>query len=55
MQQSFTSRDECVKYMKDTPEIIDDIMKLEPTNTGMYFQCLNNNEVARHKIRREAI
>ena len=55
MQQIFKSRSACVKYMKDTPEIVNDIMKLNPTNTGMYFQCLDTNEVARYKVKRESI
>jgi len=55
MQQIFESKTACVKYMKDTPEIINDIMKMNPNNTGMYFQCLNTNEIAQHQIKRESI
>lgn len=55
LQKSFSSKVQCVKYMKDTPGIINDIMKMNPTNTGMYFQCLNTNEVARYKIKQQAI
>jgi hypothetical protein len=45
MQRSFTTRLECVKYLKDTPEIINDIQNMRPTNTGMRFRCLDTNEV----------
>lgn len=55
MQKIFTSKTACVKYMKDTPEIINDVMKMNPTNTGMYFQCLDTNEIAQYKIKRESI
>ncbi len=55
MQESFNNKDACVKYIKETPGIINDIMILEPTNTGMYFQCLDTKEVARYKIKRQAI
>ena len=55
MQESFISKDACVKYMEQTPGIIDDIMILEPSNTGMYFQCLDTDEVSRLKIKRKSI
>ena len=40
---------------KQTPGIINDIMILEPSNTGMYFQCLDTDEVSRLKIKRKSI
>ena len=55
MQESFISKDACVKYMAETPGIINDIMILEPTNTGMYVQCLDTNVVSRYKLKRKAI
>ena len=55
MQESFISKDACVKYMAQTPGIINDIMILEPTNTGMYFQCLDTNVVSRLQIKRKSI
>lgn len=55
MQESFTSKDACVKYMKNTPGIINDIMILEPKNTGMWFECLNTKEVSRLQIKQKLI
>ena len=55
MQESFINKDACVKYMEETPGIINDIMILEPSNTGMYFQCLDTDEVSRLKIKRKSI
>lgn len=55
MTNSFNSKSACIQYIKDTPNIINDIMILAPTNTGMSFQCLDNNEVARYKLKRESI
>ena len=55
MQESFINKDACVKYMEETPGIINDIMILEPSNTGMYFQCLDTDEVSRLKIKRKLI
>ena len=45
MMKSFATRSECVKYLKDTPEVINDIQNMRPTNTGMRFRCLDTNEV----------
>ena len=55
MQESFINKDAFVKYMEETPGIINDIMILEPSNTGMYFQCLDTDEVSRLKIKRKSI
>lgn len=55
MQQSFTNEAACIKYMRETPGIVNDIQILEPRNTGMYFQCLDNEAVARYKVKRKSI
>ena len=55
MQQSFTNEVACIKYMRETPGIVNDIQILEPRNTGMYFQCLDNEAVARYKVKRKSI
>ena len=55
MQQSFTKETACIKYMRETPGIVNDIQILEPRNTGMYFQCLDNEAVARYKVKRKSI
>ena len=58
MQKSFASRSACIKYLKETPEIINDITEFRPTNTGMRFQCLSINEIdkldkKKYSIKRE--
>ena len=55
MQQSFTSRITCINYLRETPSIVNDIMILEPRNTGMYFQCLDQNQIQIHQIKRRSI
>ena len=55
MQESFNSKAACMKYMKETPSIVNDIQILEPRNTGMWFQCLDKNSVAQFKIKRRSI
>ena len=55
MTNSFSSKSTCIQYLKDTPNIINDIMILAPQNTGVSFQCLDSNEVARYKLKRESI
>jgi hypothetical protein len=55
MEKSFISKDVCVKYLQETPGIINDIMILEPTNTGMWFECLDTNVVSRLKVKRKSI
>ena len=55
MQESFDNKASCVKYMQETPEIINDIQKLEPRNTGMYFQCLDKNTIVEYKVKRKSI
>ena len=55
MEKSFDSKAACVKYMKETPSIVNDIQILEPQNTGMYVQCLDSKEVARYKVKQRSI
>ena len=55
MQESFSSEVACIKYMRETPGIVNDIMIIEPSNTGMYFQCLDTESVARYKVKRKSI
>jgi len=52
MQRSFPTRESCVKYLKDTPEVINDIQLIRPTNTGMKFQCLNTEQVEVYERKR---
>ena len=55
LQESFDNKASCVKYMRETPGIVNDIMIIEPSNTGMYFQCLDTESVARYKVKRKSI
>ena len=52
MERSFPTRESCVKYLKDTPEVINDIQLIRPTNTGMKFQCLNTEQVEVYERKR---
>ena len=52
MQRSFATREACVKYLKDTPEVINDIQLIRPTNTGMRFRCLDTNGVEEYQRKR---
>ena len=47
MQKSFTSRSACIKYLKETPEVINDIAEFRPTNIGVRFQCLSTIEIVK--------
>lgn len=55
MQEGFESRPACIYYLQNTPSVINDIQKMEPNNTGMWFQCLDKDDVARYEIKRESI
>jgi len=55
MQEGFSTKPSCVKYLKNSPSVVNDIQILEPANNGMWFQCLDTNDVARYKIKRQAI
>jgi len=52
MQRSFSTRESCVQYLKDTPGVINDIQLIRPTNTGMKFQCLNTEQVEIYERKR---
>ena len=55
MQESFNSKAACVKYMKETPSIVNDIQILEPRNTGMWFKCLDTLSIEKFKVKQELI
>lgn len=55
MQEGFSNKPACVQYLKDTPEVVNDIMKMEPNNIGMSFTCLDRDQVAYYKVKRQAI
>jgi len=55
MQEGFSTKPSCIYYLKNTPSVVNDIQILEPGNNGMWFQCLDTDDVARYKIKRQAI
>lgn len=55
MQEGFSTEPACVQYLKTTPSVVQDIMKMEPSNSGMYFQCLDRDEVRTYQIKRRSI
>ena len=55
MQDGFATKPACVSYLKENASVVNDIQILEPTNNGMWFECLDTNTVARYKIKRKSI
>jgi len=55
MQEGFDTRASCLKYLKHTPSVINDIQLMEPHNNGMWFQCLDTNQVKEYAIQQQAI
>jgi hypothetical protein len=55
MEKSFDSKAACVKYMQQTPSVVNDIHILEPRNTGMWFECLDKNSVDQFRIKRKSV
>ena len=55
MQESFSSRPACVAYVRNNPDIVNDMFILEPNNNGMRFECLDADTVKRYGIKRKAI
>ena len=55
MEKSFDSKAACVKYMQQTPSVVNDIHILEPRNTGIWFERLDKNSVDQFRIKRKSI
>lgn len=55
MQDGFATKPACISYLKENASVVNDIQILEPTNNGMWFECLDTNTVARYKIKRKSI
>jgi|TARA_B110000467_G_C18062357_1_gene336920 hypothetical protein len=55
MTNSFTGKQECLYYIEDTPELINDIQLIEPNNNGISFMCVTQDEIKQLKIKRKSI
>lgn len=55
MTNSFTGKQECLYYIEDTPELINDIQLIEPNNNGISFMCVTQDEIKRLKIKRKSV
>tara|TARA_Y100000114_G_scaffold62940_2_gene57679 strand:+ start:12862 stop:13101 length:240 start_codon:yes stop_codon:yes gene_type:complete len=55
MELPFQSQQECKDYLANTPNIVNDIVKLEPTAVGASFKCFDENEVKKFKANRRTI
>ena len=54
MTNSFTGKQECLYYIEDTPELVDDIQIIEPNNNGISFMCVTQDEIKQLKIKRKS-
>lgn len=52
---SFTGKQECLYYIDDTPELINDVQLMEPNNNGMSFMCVTQDEIKGLKVKRQSI
>ena len=55
MTNSFTGKQECLYYIEDTPELVDDIQIIEPNNNGISFMCVTQDEIKQLKIKRKSV
>ena len=55
MMDSFTGKQECLYYIEDTPELINDIQLIEPNNNGISFMCVTQDEIKQLKIKRKSV
>jgi hypothetical protein len=55
LMDSFTGKQECLYYIEDTPELVDDIQIIEPNNNGISFMCVTQDEIKQLKIKRKSI
>ena len=55
MTNSFTGKQECLYYIEDTPELINDIQLIEPNNNGISFMCVTQDEIKQLKIKRKSV
>ena len=55
MMDSFTGKQECLYYIEDTPELVNDVQIMEPNNNGVSFMCVTQDEIKRLKIKRKSV
>ena len=55
MMDSFTGKQECLYYIEDTPELVNDVQIMEPNNNGVSFICVTQDEIKRLKIKRKSV
>ena len=55
MTNSFTGKQECLYYIEDTPELVDDIQIIEPNNNGISFMCVTQDQIKNLQIKRKYI
>ena len=55
MTNSFTGKQECLYYIEDTPELVNDIQIIEPNNNGISFMCVTQDEIKNLQIKRKYI
>ena len=55
MEMPFQSEQLCKAYLRNTPNIVYDIQKLEPNSVGASFKCFDTNGVKQFLINRRSI
>ena len=55
MMESFTGKQECLYYIEDTPQLVNDVQIMEPNNNGVSFMCVTQDEIKRLKIKRKSV
>lgn len=55
MEMPFQSEQLCKAYLRNTPNIVYDIQKLEPNSVGASFKCFDTNAVKQFLINRRSI
>jgi len=55
MMESFTGKQECLYYIEDTPQLVNDVQIMEPNNNGVSFMCVTQDEIKRLKIKQKSV
>ena len=55
MEMPFESEQLCKAYIKNTPNIIYDIQRIEPNSVGASFKCFDTNGVNQFLVKRRSI
>ena len=53
--ESFTGKQECLYYIEDTPQLVNDVQIMEPNNNGVSFMCVTQDEIKRLKIKQKSV